>query len=536
MTWMITPQEAANQNWDVIVIGAGMGGGLAGRRLAESGQSVLFVEKGPAGYRNEQQDLRADVTDPVARQIRGYWPKPMVATIDGAKSRFFAPVGCGIGGSSTFYAAALERPERHDIESTPDLPHPSGGWPMSYDALQPYFTQAESLLHIRGTPDPLSAEAPPELAPPVPISAEEESMIADFREQGLHPYRQHLALRDVPDCQSCLGRKCPQTCKMDGRSAGVEPALQTGRAQIVTDCTVQQVLDNGHTVTGITLSHDAKQFTLRARVYVLAAGALGSPRLLLASTGRDPAGCANSSGWVGRGLMFHLNEVFAVWPRMNQKFAGATKAISLRDLYTFQGHRLGMIQSMGLPFSYENIAHYLGGLYDRSALRRFRRLRYGTNVMALIAARVLGQAKVFVGIMEDMPYPENRVVPAPHDPDVLAITYTLSPELQARRRLFRKQIRKRFRRNRILMLGHAPELNFGHPSGTLRCGNDPATSVLDRNCKAHDLDNLYVADASFMPTSMGVNPSLTIAANALRVADTITQSLQSTQHEDRKYG
>ncbi len=523
----MTPQDAEQQHWDVIIIGAGMGGGLAGRRLAEKNLSVLYVEKGPAGYRNEQQHLRIDIADPVARHAHGAWPKPMAAKVDGADLQFFAPIGCGVGGTSVYYAGALERPERHDIEDHPDMPHPVGGWPISYDDLKPYFTLAEDWLHISGTQDPLTPQDPTDLAMPVPIAPGEEAMIADFEKQGLHPYRQHLAIRNIPDCQSCQGRKCPRSCKMDGRSGGVEPALQTGHARLLTDCDITEILDDSLGVTGLRATVGGAAYTLRARTYILAAGALGSPRLMLASSRSNPKGCANSSDWVGRGLMFHVNEMFALWPRANQVFPGASKAISLRDLYTYKGNRLGMIQSMGVEASYHNIAHYLAGLYDRSFLRRFKGLRYTTNIAALTASRILGRAKVFVGILEDLPYPENRVVLHPDDPEILAVEYTISSELRARRNLFRRRIRALFAKNRTLLLGQTLDLNYGHPSGTLRFGHDPATSVLDRDCKAHDLDNLYVADASFMPTSMGVNPSLTIAANALRVADIIADRLQA---------
>ena len=520
MTQALTLTGAAERSWDVIVIGAGMGGGMIARKLAERGCAVLVVEKGPAGYRHEEQGLDPTISDPGARRLRGFWPKPVAAQVDGREIRFFAPIGSGVGGSSVFYAGALERPERHDLENTPDMPHPTGGWPVGYDAFLPYFEEAERLLHISGTPDPLSSEALPVLAPPPAISPQEEAMMADMTARGLHPYRQHLALRNLPGCRSCLGHKCPRACKMDGRSAGLEPALATGRAHLLAGAEVTGIDSAEGRVRGLAVAGPEGARTLTARAYVLAAGALGSPRLLLMSD------CANSSGWVGRGLMFHLNEIFALWPRRGQGFAGATKAVSLRDLYAGDGIRLGMIQSMGLEASFGNIAAYLAGLYDRSALRRLRRLRKLVNIPAALAARVLGQAKVFVGILEDLPYAENRVVLHPDDPEVLAFVYRLSPELLKRRQVFRRRIRRAFRGYRTLLMGQRPELNYGHPCGTLRFGTDPATSVLDAACRAHDLDNLYVADSSFFPTSMGVNPSLTIAANALRVGDILATRLQ----------
>lgn len=530
----MTPVDAKAREWDVIVIGAGMGGGLVGRQLTSRKQSVLFVEKGASGPRKEQHGLGAGISDPVARHIRGIWPTQVSAEIDGEKQSFFAPIGSGVGGSSVFYAGALERPERHDIEPTDDMEHPTQGWPVTYADLQPYYEQAEQMLHIAGEPDPLSNGITFNLAPALPAKAGELALMESFRTRGLHPYRQHIAIRNLPGCQLCVGHKCPQNCKMDGRSGGVEPALDSGYAALLSDCTVTSIVTEAGQVSGIEVTDGDSSVTLKAKVYVLAAGALGSPHLLLKSTAQNPEGCANSSGWVGRGLMFHINEMFALWPHRSQKFEGASKAISLRDLYTFKGQRLGLIQSLGLEASYGNIVHYLNGLYDRSPLRKLKRLRYVSNLVAAIATRMLGNAKIFVGIMEDLAYPENRMIVDPDHPDRLSFQYTISPELKTRRKLFRRQIKAAFRSHWTLLLGQKLELNYGHPCGTLRFGDDPSSSVTDKNCKAHDLDNLYVADASFMPSSMGVNPSLTIAANALRVGDIIADQLGGDRAEPMK--
>ncbi|MCK0093978.1 GMC family oxidoreductase [Yoonia sp. F2084L] len=523
----MTPQDALAQEWDVIVIGAGMGGGMITRSLAEQGLRVLVLERGPEGYAHEQQALNVKITDPHARHIRSFWPTKVHGTVDGRPSAFFAALGSGLGGSSVFYAGTLERPERHDLEPTDQMPHPTGGWPVGYDAFVPYFAKAEELLHISGTHDPLSTEPPTQLKEPPKIDANEAKMLDDLAASGLHPYRQHLALRNLPGCMSCLGRKCPRNCKMDGRSAGIVPALATGNAHVLTECTATQIRFEAGQVTGVDVSYSGAETTLKARTYVLAAGALHSPRLLLKSQDAGGRVCANSSDWVGRGLMFHLNEMFALWPKRDGRFSGATKAISSRDLYAVQGSRMGTIQSMGLPASFGNIAAYLAGRLDQSPLRRLGSLRYLTNIVALIAARIMGEAKVFVGIVEDLPYPENRVLLHDADPDMPCFTYTLKPELLKRRQLFRQTIKKRFRGFRPMLMGLAPQLNYGHPCGTLRFGSDSKSSVFDADCRSHDLDNLYIADASFFPTSMGVNPSLMIAANALRVGDIIATRAKS---------
>lgn len=521
----IPAREAAGRIWDVIVIGAGMGGGLVGRRLAERGLSVLFVEKGPSGYRTEGQSLRgADLPDPVARQMRGVWPTPVEVRVDGRSARVFAPLGCGVGGSSVFYAAALERPEPHDIETVSDLPHPTGGWPVSFDTFQPYFDEAAGLLSVRGTPDPLS-DTPGRMLEPVPLTEVERVLFDDLRASGLHPYQAHEAVRRIPGCTGCIGRKCPRDCKMDGRSAGVEPALRTGRAHLLTGCTVERLEETEGRISSLAARTSEGSVTLRAGVYVLAAGALHSPRLLLASD------CANSSGWVGRGLMFHLNELFALWPRRGQAEVGVTRAIGFRDFYSRDGQRLGLVQAMGVGAEFGHIAAYLKTAIALSPLRHLPGMDKAALVPAAIAARLFGTATIFVGLMEDLAYHGNRVTTHPDDPDMPMIEYTISEELKARRALFRRLIRRTFGWRRVLMLGFGPALNYGHPSGTLRFGTDPATSVLDAECRAHDVDNLYVADASFMPSSMGVNPSLTIAANALRVGDLVAARIEAARRE-----
>ncbi len=513
----------AEVDWDVIVIGTGIGGGTAGRALAEAGLKVLFVERGPAGWRSERGGLSHTFV-PEARLARGLWPEPLSATVDGTESSFFAPLGAGVGGSSVFYAATLERPERHDLDDLPDRPHPTGGWPVSFDAFLPWFDRAARLYRLHGTPDPLSSEPPPPLAAPPSQSVTARALTEAFRRSGLHPYHAHTAIDPVEGCLRCLGTKCPKTCKMDGRSAGVEPALATGNAALMDRARVTRLLGQGDRVEGVEVARGGERMVLKARAFVLAAGALNSPRLLLASASEAwPDGAANGSGQVGRNLMFHLDERFALWPPRGTPAEGACKSISLRDLYFRDGQRLGMVQAMGLQAAYGDIVHHLQQALARSRLRHVPGLRPLARVPAALAARLLGRAQVFVGLLEDLPYAENRVVFDAAVPERLAIEYRVHPELIARRRAFRAAIARAFRGHRRMFLGVGPVLNYGHPAGTLRFGSEPARAVLAPDCRSFELRNLHVVDASVLPTSMGVNPSLTIAANALRVAGTIAR-------------
>jgi choline dehydrogenase-like flavoprotein len=525
----ISPGAAAGRSWDVIVIGTGMGGGVAGRRLAEHGLSVLFVEKGALG-RREAQNFMSDIEGRAERATQGLWPTEIVCRVSGwAPAQFFGPLGSGVGGTSVFYAAALEAPERHDLETTEDMEHPTGGWPIRYDDFLPYLRQAQDILSVRGGPNPLSDQRGPKLAAPE-LNRSEALLFEDLRQKGLHPYRSHEGLVRLPGCEVCLGRKCPKKCKMDGRSAGVEPALETGNAYLLANCAVEELFEASGRITGLRVRSGGLTFELTADTVVLAAGALHSPRLLTASTGRNSAGCANSSGWVGHGLMFHLNEMVAFWPKLRNPAAGATRAVSFRDFYTYEGKRLGLVQAMGVAADAGVIASFLKEYISRTRFSRIKGIGKFATLGALVGERFFGKASVFVGLLEDLALFENRVTTHPDDPDVPVIEYRVSNELKMRRSMLRRLLRTKLGWHRTVLLNFAPSLNYGHPSGTLRFGNDPATSVLDANCKAHDLDNLYVTDASFMPSSMGVNPSLTIAANALRVADLIAKRAGTTHH------
>ncbi|WP_439518895.1 GMC oxidoreductase [Hydrogenophaga sp.] len=505
--------ELVNREWDVIVVGTGVGGGTAGRALAESGKSVLFIEKGRQGFRAERNGLNAALEDPTARAIRGWWPDPVHATINGKQRSFFAPLGSGAGGSSVFYAATLERPESHDFDDEAGRPHPTGGWPTSAQAMQPWYEAAEVLYGVRGSHPP---QADPSAQQARPTNAADAAVMEGLRRNGLKPYRLHSGIRHLDGCLECVGVKCPRPCKMDGRSAGLEPALATGNAALLDQCEVMAFGGRRDHIDHVKVIRDGHTFELRAKQFVLAAGALSSPRLLLASrTDYWPDGCANGNDQVGRHLMFHLNEMFAVWPRGAANSSQASKSVGLRDLYMLDGQRMGMVQAMGVNVSYGEIVHFIKQRLQDSALRRLAPL---APLAAGFASLAMGQAKLFVGLLEDLPYTENRVVFNPERPAQIRFEYTLHPELIQRRKQYRKAIKRAFRGMRPAFIDWRPDLNYGHPCGTLRSGNDPRNSVLNAECRAHEIDNLYVADASFFPTSTGVNPSLTIAANALRVA------------------
>lgn len=517
--------DTADDLWDVVVIGAGMGGATLGHALAAAGRRVLFLEKGHGAF-PAPQPFGVQFEDAAARLDAGHWPAKVTAVVDGRASTVFAPLGCGSGGSSTLYAATLERLERDDVEPAPGSGWPA--WPIRFDELRDYYARAEALYRVVGTADPLSPEDDPALPAPPPASEVDDVLAAHFGVAGLHPYRLHVGIGYRPGCGECGGRPCDRACKMDANAACLAPAIRQHGAVLRNDCEVVR-LDAGLTcVEAVECREGAARLRVRGRMVVLAAGAYRSPALLLASFNpRWPRGLANESGQVGRNLMFHATEMFAGWPMDKALTTGPRKTIGLRDFYRVDGERFGSFQSTGLDADYGAILHIMRDRFDRGILRGIKPLRALLRIPARVAAWLLGTATVFALLIEDRAHPDNRIVFDAADPGRIHIEYTIPDELRRRVAKVRRLVRRRLGLRHVLPLQAEVQLNLGHPCGTCRAGHDPATSVVDADCKAHGLDNLYVVDASFMPTSGGANPSLTIAANALRVAEAIRLRLDA---------
>jgi choline dehydrogenase-like flavoprotein len=512
--------------WDVAIIGAGMGGGFTARALAKAGRDVLLID-----YGNE------DISPPGNTKLAGdqetrlsefKWPTMSAFEVDGVLTRSYAPFGAGVGGSTNLYAAALERFDRLDIDLHPDSPHPTGGWPIRYSELLPYYVQAEQMLHVAGTQDPCAAVRSSHIPPPPPLGPCDAHFVQFFEKNGLHPYRLHVGIRYRPGCDECLGRLCYKACRADVRSVLAESAK---KPTIMARSEVVKLEGLPDQVTRAIVLRDNRQIEIRARIFVLAAGAIHSPKLLLRSKNDHwPEGLANRSGLVGRNLMFHAIQTFATWPNKKLPGTGPRKSIAFRDFYQVDGERYGSVQSTGFEFGYGGLLVHLYDRFDQGGLRRLRIVRPFLRIPAAVATRISGPGTIFVCIIEDMPYPENRVVIDDHEVDGVLIKYTIKQELRDRITRFRELLAERLKDRRLVFLSRDVELNFGHPCGTCTMSNDPSTGVVDRDCRAHGISNLFVADASFMPTSAATNPSLTIAANALRVAGKIDRILAGDQN------
>jgi choline dehydrogenase-like flavoprotein len=515
---MTNPELAASRYWDVIVIGTGIGGATVGRSLALRGLSVLFLEKGGRVDAGEESD---DSLTPESRVAHGWWPHPISRQQpNGDRKRFYAAVGCALGGSSIHYAAALERMAASDFDGVHTSNASTSPWPVGFGEFVPYYESAEKLYGIVGESSHIAEQR---------MSEWDRALMAQMRQNGLHPDPLHVAIRYDELCTECIGRVCPRDCKSDARVACLAEALRQSQCQILEHCDVQTLEADKERVQVVKALHLGRELELRAKIVVLSAGALHTPQILLRSSNEFwPQGLANSSDQVGRNLMFHTSDIFALWaPRRFARQGRQRKSISVRDFYVYEGQRLGYVQSMGLDAGRGEIAVYIKDRLRRAGVRNEFLLSLLAKAPSHIGALVFGSAGIFAAMTEDDPNPDNRIVLDPNEPDGASFSYTITDDLRRRADQLRVAFSRSVRPWRMVRITTELEMNYGHPCGTCRFGSDPASSVLDRDCRAHDLENLYIVDASFMPRSGAINPSLTIAANALRVAPQIAAQLAS---------
>jgi choline dehydrogenase-like flavoprotein len=519
-------RQTQDRLWDVAIIGAGMGGGFLARALADVGHDVLLIERGNEKLITPSSNATSE--DPEKRLAESKWPHPNTYEIDGVTSRFYAPLGSGVGGSANWYAAALERFEDLDLNSRTESVHPTGGWPIRYSELLPHYEQAERLLHVVGTKDPLSAYEVSHLGEPSPLGPTDSEFVRFFQGCGMHPYRLHVGIRYLPGCNECLGKLCYRNCRADVRSVLAEARKMP---TILSRCEVHKLESSGNRVTCAVGIQGDRQIKIRAKVFVLAAGAIHSPKLLFQSRSDDwPDGLANRSGLVGCNLMFHVNQSFALWPSRKILSSGPRKSIGFRDFYVANGRRYGFVQSTGFELGYGELLMQLYRRFDHGAAKRLKALRPFLRIPAAFTVKRFGRGTIFACIIEDFPYRENRVVLDEREADGVRIQYTIKAELRERTAHFRRLLIDGLKGRRMTFLSDDVELNYGHPCGTCVMSDDPSAGVVDRDCRAHGIDNFYIVDASFMPSSAACNPSLTVAANALRVATVIQRRLMASDN------
>jgi choline dehydrogenase-like flavoprotein len=541
----LNPREAERNTWDVIVVGTGMGGGMLGYSLAKSGRRVLFVEKGRSTLPGVPGTIRSsmpEVAEPLAsRSAATYYDALARAgrSTDEIEDisrrfsrRFLAPLGSGTGGSSALYGMVCERFFARDFTPRQDFRDPGDStvpdaWPVTYDQMRPWYAAAEKLLGVRGQPDPLRPEAADVNLPAAPpFSADNQLLVDHLASQGLHPYHLPMACDYTEGCTTCQSYLCHQSCKNDAARNCLLPALAEHGAHLLTECRVVRLDADRTQVRQVICEHPSGMLALKAKVVVLAAGALITPVLLLNSRSGDwPRGLANGSDWVGRNLMRHVADHIEVWPHPDCNITAENKQIGLNDFYFWEGHKYGTVQSGGAMPPMEALTNHPG--WQHKALRLI------SPVARRIYERFFSGGLVLAVIMEDLPYLDNRVLPS-DQPSLdgrqrLQLQYRLHASEIERRAVFLRQVKQVLEPFRKITLVTAKNnAALAHVCGTCRFGTDPKTSVLDPQNRAHEVDNLYVVDTSFLPSSTGINPGLTIAANALRVAAHVNEAHYTT--------
>jgi len=531
-------REAERVVWDVIVVGTGMGGGMLGHSLARSGRRVLFVEKGRSLLPGSPGTIRAAM--PEVAEPRGYLSKSSyydalaragrstdeIEDISGRFSRRFVPfIGSGTGGSSALYGMVCERFFTQDFTPRQHFRNPGestgpDAWPITYEQLSPWYAEAEKMLGVRGQPDPLRPEAAAVGLPAAPpFSPDNQPLVNYLTGRGLHPYHLPMACDYTDGCPTCQAYLCPRPCKGDSARNGVLPAITEHGAHLLADCRVVRLEADRSQVRQVICQHGSDMLALKAKVVVLAAGALATPVLLLNSRSGDwPRGLANGSDWVGRNLMRHLLDWIEVWPQRGSRITAENKELGLNDFYFWEGEKYGTVQSAGAMASLAPMEMLTGppGWLPKA-------LRVMSPAVRPVYERFFTGGLVLAAIMEDLPYLDNRVLPSDR-PSVdgrqrLRLHYRMHPSEIERRATFLRQLKDVLQPFRKLTLRTGDNNStLGHVCGTCRFGADPSTSVLNPQNRAHEVDNLYVVDSSFFPSSTGLNPSLTVAANALRVA------------------
>jgi choline dehydrogenase-like flavoprotein len=510
-------------HFDIIIIGSGAGGGTLALKLAPSGKRILILERGGYLPREKQNWDTSEVF------VKNRYVSPDIWHDKDGKP-FQPGVHYFVGGATKMYGAALFRLRQTDFTAHQTADGLTPDWPVRYEDLEPYYTQAEKLYNVHGqrgddlTDPPASAPYP---FPPVSHEPRIQELTDGLKRAGYHPaYAPTGILLNEKDpaksqcirCDTCDGFPCLLHAKADAEVIAVRPALAYPNVTLLTQTQVLKLETSasGREITKVIVEHDGRRGEYSADLVVVSAGASNSARLLLLSANdKHPHGLANGSDQVGRNYMFH-NAIALVALSRRENPTVFQKTLSINDFYWSAPdypYPLGNIQMLGKskgPMFHEDAPKIAPG--------------FTLDKMAQHAVD-------FWLTGEDLPLPQNRVTLNGQGGIQLHYEFTnLEPVKRLRQKLQymleHLDMHPHLIPNNVYLGKQIPIAGVGHQAGTCRFGTDPKTSVLDVNCRAHEVDNLYVVDTSFFPSIGAVNPSLTAIANALRVGDHLLQRLK----------
>jgi choline dehydrogenase-like flavoprotein len=513
-----------NDHYDVIIVGSGAGGGTLFHRLAPSGKRILLLERGDYVPREKDNWNSHAVNVEAKYNTREPW-------FDKQGKPLHPHTNYYVGGNTKFYGSALFRLRREDFGEIKHHGGISPAWPISYDDLEPYYTEAERLYHVHGTrgEDPTDPGSPsPYPHPAVSHEPRIQRLHDDLTRLGHRPFHVPLGImlneqnrRKSPciRCATCDGFPCLVNAKSDAQVVCVDPTLEAyPNAELRTGAFVSRLetSESGREVTAVHVERNGAQETYSAGIVVVSAGAINSAALLLRSASeRHPRGLANGSDVVGRHYMGHINGILMAISR-DPNPTVFQKTLALNDFY------LGS-RDFAYPMGHISFVGKLDGVTLSAG---------APPVVPGFTLDLMSKHSLdFWLTAEDLPDPENRVTLDREGRIMLAYTPN-NGEGFARLNATLKGLLKDIGAHEHLISLQAfvgqrlPLAAVAHQNGTIRFGSDPKTSALDVSCKAHEVDNLYVVDGSFFPSSGAVNPALTIMANALRVGDRILERLR----------
>ena len=495
-------------DYDVIVVGGGAGGATFAYACARAGKSVLVLERGNR-YINDDHPL-----DEKAMLIDKRPYDDREVDVNGIARRLY--MGGILGGGTSLYGGALIRPSEQDFQPGRHygkrIPRAIWDWPISYGDLEPYYTEVERLYRVAGCGDedfgPLPKPSRGFPGEPLPLHPLNQRLIAANRKCGLHPFRLPLAIDSSRclRCGVCAGYVCPTGARSSAAQLLDSSATMGQSLRVETEVEADRLVKErgtGSTLISVIDRRSGRRYKYRARRYVLGAGAIGSSLLLMRSGLDHPM--------IGRNYMMHLCSIVAgIYPQETSADSSFIKQVGFADFYFGTKkfpHKMGIIQSLPVPGPLM-AAKFSPRIPE--ALRQFLRKR--TLPLA--------------GLIEDLPDPANRVSLGPDQ--ALKLTHRYSKYDLVRRKKLKPQIARILKRSGAVYC-LAPRMfsyeHVAHQCGTLRFGNDPAHAVLDADCRMFANPSVFAVDGSFLPTSLGVGPGLTIMANALRVAARVTAEL-----------